>query len=363
MPESRIVPMTTGPVEETTDPAPTTGPVEETTDPAPVPARFLDPRRLAIVWGVACGLLALAFVVTVVILNSTVFSAPGFVSAYLQSLARQDVAAVLALPGVEADDEASAALLQRDALGRLSQVELVSDEDLGAGEHEVTYSYRVGGQPGKTTFVVQHSGPRFGVFNGWEFAESPLTTVEVVPRNTVEFEVNGVPVVAAAGSGEVNSYQVLVPGAYVFSHDSLYLEAEETVLPVTATDRVEQFVLNVTASQEFEDAVSEELAAYLDRCAEEEVLQPTGCPFGRQISNRLVSAPQWDITDYPRVEVLPGDQIGTWVVPPAHGTANLQVEVKSLFDGTLSSLDEAVPFSVSYLVTFTADGGLTLTPR
>src|SRR5690606_39544345 len=52
------------------------------------------------------------------------------------------------------------------------------------------------------------------------FIQSPLTTVEVVPRNTVEFEVNGVPVVATSGAGEINPLQVLVPGAYSFSHES-----------------------------------------------------------------------------------------------------------------------------------------------
>lgn len=319
-------------------------------------------RRLAIIWGVVFSFLLLAFVATIVALNSTVYSAPGFVSAYLQSLARHDVASILALPGIEADEDASRTLLQRDALGRLTQVTLVDDEDRGEGEHHVTYSYRIDGVPGETTFVVQHTGARMGFFNAWEFTESPLTTLQVVPRNTVEFEVNGVPVVAPSGASEVNTYQVLVPGAYAFSHDSLYLEAEETTLAITSTT-TERFVLNVQASAAFKNAVEVELAAYLDRCAGEEVLQPTGCPFGKQIVDRVASTPAWAIADYPRVEILPGEQVGTWVVPPAHGAATLTVDVMSLFDGSISSWSEQVPFTVSYLVTFTADGGLTLTPR
>ncbi|MCW4385752.1 hypothetical protein OH146_08180 [Salinibacterium sp. SYSU T00001] len=352
--------MTSGAVEEGT------GPTWQPTPPPP-PLTEAETKaartRLAIIWGVAFGFLLLAFAAIVITLNSTVFSASGFVSAYLQSLSRHDIASALAMPGVTTDADASDSLLRRDALGRLSRIELVDDEDRGGGEHHVTYSYLVDGTPGRTTFVVQHTGPRLGVFSGWAFVESPLTTLEVVPRNTVEFEVNGVPVVAAAGAGQVSAFQVLVPGAYTFTHESLYLEAEATTLPVTSTSALEPFVLTASASRAFVDAVEVELAAYLDRCAEEQVLQPTGCPFGKQIANRIVGAPQWAISDYPRVEILPGEQIGTWVVPPAHGAANLTVDVMSLFDGSVSSISEDVPFTVSYIITFTADGGITLTPR
>jgi hypothetical protein len=332
----------------------TTGTVEET--------KGLR-RRLSIIWAVAFGLLAIAFAATVITLNTTVFSASGFVSAYLHSLQRHDVSAIVAMAGVEADAEASDALVRRDALGTLSEIELVDDEDRGAGEHQVTFSYRIDGEPARTTFAVQHTGPRLAFFSGWEFTESPLTVIEVVPRNTVEFEVNGTPVVAQSGVGVANRYQVLVPGAYTFSHDSLYLEAEETTLPVTAMNSVEQFTLEAQASQEFEDAVEDELAAYLDRCAQEQVLQPTGCPFGTTIANRIASTPSWSITDYPVVDIVPGNEPGTWIVAPTPGVASLSVDVMSLFDGSVSQFVESTSFVVTYLVTFTADGGLTLTPR
>lgn len=332
----------------------TTGAVEEETGLR---------SRLAIIWAVAFGMLLLAFVATVLVLNSTVFAASGFASAYLQSLGRHDIASIVAMPGVEADGDASDALLRRDALGELTEVELIDDEDRGGGEHHVTFAYLLDGEPAQTTFVVQRAGAHFGVFTAWEFAESPLTLIEVTPRNTVEFTVNGVPVVASAGAGEPSAYQVLVPGAYTFDHESLYLEADETTVPITATHRTERFVLEVHASAAFEDAVEQELAAYLDRCAEEQVLQPTGCPFGKSIADRIASAPEWSIPDYPTVDIVPGQQTGTWIVSPTMGIANLRVEVMSLFDGSVSLLAVDVPFTVTYLVTFTADGGLTLTPR
>lgn len=365
--------MTTGPVEETPDAAaPVQGPPHAVTPhaaPPPVPPSPAGTTerglrsRLAIIWAVAFGMLLLAFMATVIALNSTVYSASGFVSAYLQSLARHDIDAVLAMPGVEGDDDASEALLRRAVLTPLTELELVDDEDRGGGVHHVTYSYRVGGETGRTTFVVEHAGPHWGVFSSWAFDQSPLGVIEVIPRNTVEFEVNGVPVVAAGGAGATSRFQVLVPGAFTFSHQSEFLEVEETTVPVTATHRPEEVVLTASASREFVDAVETELGAYLDRCAEDEVLYPTGCPFGKEIVDLIVSTPEWEILDYPSVEVLPGDEVGVWVVPPAHGEATLTVDIMSRFDGSVSSFSEAVPFTVTYLITFTPDGGITLTPR
>jgi hypothetical protein len=39
------------------------------------------------------------------------------------------------------------------------------------------------------------------------------------------------------------------------------------------------------------------------------------------------------------------------------------VQVRSLFDGSVSTFDEDVPFTVSYTITFPGDGGLLITPR
>ena len=73
----------------------------------------------------------------------------------------------------------------------------------------------------------------------------------------------------------------------------------------------------------------------LDRCATQDVLFPTGCPFGQSVENRVVSTPKWSIVEYPTVQVEPGDDFDSWVVPSASGTAHLVVDVQSLFDGSI----------------------------
>src|SRR5690554_6093913 len=88
-------------------------------------------RRLAIRWGIVFGVLVLAFAGTVVTLNATLYSAAGFASSYLDSLARNDIDSALAMPGVEHPPDALPDLLVADALGQLSSYELVSDESVG----------------------------------------------------------------------------------------------------------------------------------------------------------------------------------------------------------------------------------------
>ena len=106
--------------------------------------------------------------------------------------------------------------------------------------------------------------------------------------------------------------------------------------------------------------MQEKVDAYLDECATQEVLFPTGCPFGQPIENRVVSTPEWSIADYPDIRIEAGGEFETWVVPTTSGTAHLVVEVQSLFDGSVSTFDEDVPFDVDYLIAFTGPSTITI---
>jgi hypothetical protein len=106
--------------------------------------------------------------------------------------------------------------------------------------------------------------------------------------------------------------------------------------------------------------VDEELHAYLDACATQSVLLPTGCPFGKTFDNRIDSTPEWSISTYPNVEIIPGSNTGEWVMPITTASAHLSVEVRSLFDGTVRDFDEEIPFTVSYLLTIQPDNSLAI---
>lgn len=337
----------------------TTGAGEDTARP-PTAHRT---RRMLVSWSVVVGLVLLGFAATVLALNASLFSASGFARSYLDSLARHDLDAVLAMPGVETDADAGDSLLRRDALGSLAGIELAGDVDLGDGIHRVTFDYWLDPETrGSTDFVVEYAGARLGFFSSWAFAESPVAALEVTPRGAVEFDVNGVAVVADRPPGEASRYAVLVPGSFTLSHESEYLTAGPTTLALTRPGAVEEFALDVQASAEFVSAVERELGAYLDDCATQQVLLPTGCPFGKSIGNRIDGLPSWSIVRYPAVSIDPGEQAGTWLVPPVVGSAHLRVDVRSLFDGTVETLEEDVTFTVSYLLTLAGDGAITLSP-
>ena len=63
----------------------------------------------------------------------------------------------------------------------------------------------------------------------------------------------------------------------------------------------------------------------------------------------------------PAVTIVPDGNTGKWLVPTATGDAHLKVKVQSLFDGSISTFDAAVPFKVAYDITIASNDHLTIT--
>lgn len=318
---------------------------------------------LAMRWGIIFGVLLLAFTGTVVALNSTLYSAAGFVSSYLDALARHDVTGALSMPGVEHPPDALPDLLTPDALGQLSSYSLASDEAVG-DDHLLRFTVQFTDEiAAEVEFEVAYTGLRFGVFSGWEFSRSPVGVLAATPRNAADFEVNGVAVSSPDGAGATTAFQVLTPGIYTLSHESKFLTADSATFLAADSRAPTMATVDVRASDAFVEQVNTELAGYLDECATQQVLQPTDCPFGQSMSNRIEGLPVWSITAYPQVTIVPSEEAGVWLVPPTPAVAHLTVQVRSLFDGSLSTFDEDVPFEVEYEITFPGDGSLLITPR
>lgn len=320
-------------------------------------------RRSLIPWAVAFGVLIVAFVATVVVLNSTLYSANGFVRGYLDALARQDSSAALEVSGVSANQsEPDDALLTDSALGELGDIRLISDTAKGEGQRSVVFEYTIanagGSETGRSEFTVARDGTRFGLFSRWTFVTSPLNTVSVTVLHDTRFAVNGHTETSSAGPNGSSDYLVFSPGLYTLDHETAFLAAKPVTVAVTDIGEVTAATVDVQANHEFVAKLQVELDRFLDTCSTQTVLLPTGCPFGREVSNRITTEPAWSIVDYPAAEIVPGELPGTWAMPATEGTANIVVEVQSLFDGTLDVLDEDVPFTVEYLITF--EGGTRL---
>ncbi len=255
--------------------------------------------QLGLRWGALFVTLLILFGGTVLTFNVTLYSASGFVSSYLDALARHDVDGALSMPGVEHPDGANTTLLTPDALGPLSDYSLISDDSYG-NAHVLRYDVHFAdGVHSEIEFAVEHTGPRMGVFSGWRFTRSPIGVLAATPLHATQFEVNGVAVRSADGAGRPTSLQVLTPGVYTLSHSSKYLTGKNASYLAADSQSITAAELDIQANEAFVEQVNFELAGYLDDCATQQVLQPTDCPFGQRISDRIEGLPEWSIALYP----------------------------------------------------------------
>lgn len=290
---------------------------------------------------------------SVVVLNATVFGPGDFVRVYLDALARGDAASALALPGVEAGD-AGDVLLTDDVLTGVSDVRQVSDIALGDDRHRITMSWSTPGGDGSTAFEVERVGTRLGLFPEWGFAVSPVAELVLDVQHDPRFTANGMPAGTGRDRAGAVSLAVFVPGSYVLAHDTAFLRADEVTVLADEVGAAIEATVDVQPSPAFGSTLAGEVDEHLAGCAAQQVLFPTGCPFGQSISNRVVSPPEWSIVHLPEFTVRPGP-FGTWIAGPAPGTAHLVVDVQSLFDGSVSAFDQDVPFQATYTVVISGD--------
>jgi hypothetical protein len=315
-------------------------------------------HRAIVTWSLVFVFLAAGIGASIAALNNTVYSAQGFVRSYLEALERQDADAALAFDGVELPGGQNATLVADGALGAIGDIQLV--QDVADGDlHHVTFAYSLGSATGTTEFEVERTGTRLGLFPTWRFAESPVATLAISAPRDPRVTVNGIDTQVAA---EGTAFLVLAPGSFRLDHESTYLSAPEVTVPVSVVGAVVEAQLDAEPNEEFEAATDEAVGAFLDDCATQQVLMPTGCPFGYSEVNRVVGLPTWSIVDYPTVILGDGESEaqGQWFAAGTLGTAHIVMEVRSLFDGTESTVDEDVSFSGDYLIVLSTDDELTV---
>jgi hypothetical protein len=330
-------------------------------------------HRSIVIW-VGLGVLTVAaFVSAVGILNRELYSASAFVRIYLQALADHDVPGVLATPGValSSGDEAGtgqAALVTPDALGRITDISEVSDTEILPGRHRIVYSYTLTGTgekriEGETEFDVVQTGRSWLVFPEWEFQRSPTATATVTVSHASSFTAGTVQVQAGdPGAFHASgSYDVLVPSITVLGHASHYLGAYPAQLVATSAGSSVSAIVDVQPTTTFLDAVQTEVHDFLAQCAAETLLYPPGCPFGLDVDDRIVSEPAWSIETFPALTLIAGQD--SWIVPNAAGSAHVKVDVRSLFDGTVTTIDRSIPYDVTFALSILADGSIQFAPR
>jgi hypothetical protein len=302
-----------------------------------------------------------------------------FVERYIGMLADGEAAEALAVPGVtleSADLEAaglpatsSDALLRSAALGPdLTDVEITRErvvDDLV----EVTATYRADGVHGESVFRVERLGTE-GLVPRWGFETSPLAAIEVAVRGSMQFSVNGFdldkrqvsPAGAEADPLEPVSLLVFSPGLYDVDVDTATAQAPATKVLADAALHSVPLDIQAEPTQAFTDVVEQKVSGFLADCAKQQVLQPTGCPFGITADDPLVSQkrllpeslPTWSIVDEPPVEIVPDGAY--WAISPARGVAHLEAAAVWLSNGVSDPIVADIPFSIDGTIEILPDG-------
>ncbi len=304
------------------------------------------------------------------VLYEQLYSPAAFVTRYLDLLAQGRAVDALAVPGVRVESseldaaglpaDAADALLRRAALAPLSDIEVVGTTEKD-GVSSVTVEYEAGPHTGRTTFAVEQAG-MIGVVPAWRFATSPLAVIDLTVRGAMQFEVNGFEIdkrqVLAAGvdADPLEPVPLLVfsPGLYSIEVDTA-LSASPGVAVLSDKPRAEiPVTVQTQATDKFVEVVQDKVEEFLDECATQRVLQPTGCPFGFTVRNRILDAPTWSIAEQPVVALEPDG--ADWRIRRTQAVAHIEVDIQSIFDGSVRHVDEDVPFFIDGDITVLPDG-------
>ncbi|MGA7148950.1 MAG: hypothetical protein WBX17_10730 [Microbacterium sp.] len=302
------------------------------------------------------------------------YSPTAFVERYLALLSDGQAAEALTLPGVAVDSAAleaaglpataSEALLREAALASLADVNVVSE--VAEGDiTRVTVEYQAGGYPGTTTFAVERDGS-VGIAPTWRFATSPLAVMDLVVKGSMQFEVNGFEIdkrqvsIDGADADPLAPLPLLVfsPGLYSVSVDTAISATPGVAVLSDSPFREVPVEVQAVATDEFIEVVQEKVEEFLTGCSTQEVLQPTACPFGFVVQDRVDSAPKWSISAQPIVDVVPDG--ADWKILPTEAVAHIDVDIQSLFDGEIEHVSEDVPFVVTGTITVGPDGRATI---
>lgn len=311
-------------------------------------------RRAVLGWIAVLALVAGTATAGVLVLGATVFGAAGFVRVYLDAVARGDAAGALALPGVTAAPGLRTELLADDVLAGF-ELGALAERPGADGTVLVTATWTAGDVDAVTTFTVVRTGSRVGLFPEWRFAVSPVATLELAVAHDERFDVNGVAARSGVAAPDAVAYAVLVPGVYRVDHHSRYLRADAIDLVATRPDSTIGATLEVEPADALVELVTGLVHDDLRECAEQEVLFPTGCPLGHPITDLVASPPEWSIVELPEIALEPDAEFGVWRVPPVTVVAHLRVDVRSLFDGSVTTFDEELRSTAAYRVTLLDD--------
>ena len=267
---------------------------------------------------------------------------------YLDALAEDDLVGAAVLAGVPAD---GALPLGDD--GRPEVLRVVDRVDRADGAVDVVAEYGALDDVVVARFVLAPAEPHLGIVPVWQFAQPPVVTIDVGVDHHDRLTVNGQPVQTGAAAA-IATVAVFVPSRVTASLADPFVRAESVSVRLDG-GAPPSITLEARPTDALERAVLGELNTFMAQCTSQQVLLPTGCPFGRTVTDRVVGRPQWQLDSDLALTIVAGDVAGRWNVI---GTAEVRLTatVQRLRDGVISELDDVVTSTITGEVVLLPDG-------
>lgn len=282
-------------------------------------------------WGILSIAILICAGAVIALLNALVFNPEAAVEEYVDALRAGDGSTAMAVSkgylAEDAPDTVSTVLLDGAPLAAsaavLESAEIVTvntevpesfqAEDLTQRVVEIRYR-DAEDQIRATAVVVDKVARSWFFFNIWELHPMPLQQVDLEPSQMPDNAKADEPVAhvhdaATPLLGNNDSAATLVafaPSLIELEYHGTYLEVAEPeqfmVHDVLAAGASVDFEFDVDLTQAVDDAITEEVQEHLQRCTQQQVLKPAGCPFGYETTNRVVpDSVSWAV-DVPEVE-------------------------------------------------------------
>ncbi len=287
------------------------------------------------------GVIAL-WVGTLLWLNATVYAPESLVSDYLDALTSGDVATASAVGGL---GESPRVAPGPDALPANHEITGIQPTD--DNRVLVRATYTLDGARENSVFTLEPRERLWGLFDQWAFSTPPTATIEAAVSGLDTVRVSGVDV----GRTDAASLPVLVPARYSLSARSQWLTSADYSTTIREPGSVWSVDMDLRPTSALVDEVNSAVDEYLSECALRQVLQPSSCPFGVRVTDRLATLPTWAISKSPALALEPTTDPDTWQMVALGGEATISTTLQSLFDGSLRDYSEVVSFALTGVVT------------
>ncbi len=315
--------------------------------------RVLTAWLLALLLAVAVGAL------TIFLVNSRVFGPEQQIRNYFQALkdgSGEEALGILNARVPDADPSMLDGAALKAAAAPIDNLDVGEPQSSGGQRVTVPVTYTLDGEELTSSYTLENVGTRWLFFDTWEFVPTPLPTVQLSVINQNTATLNGTPVAMPGGE---NSFAVFYPGKYESHYTSQYFAAPAQTTVVNTRQDKARASLSTHATDKLRKDVGQQVKNFLDECALQKVLQPTGCPFYFNTENRIVGNIKWNITEYPEIVIEPNN--GRWIMRPLSGAALLTTTQQDLFTGQIIPLEVESHFSFTARLDVT-DSNITVTP-